>query len=112
LLIAVVTSGTEGLDDVLPEFCGQAPYVTLVEVIDDKVRVKEVIKNPSQDFSYGKGPILVKELKERGVDALICPEMGYSVKKLLMEQGISFFLIDKGTKVRDAVDIFLRKFRS
>ncbi len=102
--IAIPTGEKGGLEDNVSEVFGRAKTFTLIEVEDGVVKKVEVMKNPAEKYRYGKGPIVVKSLVEKGVDALIAVEIGPSASELLKDFKITVHKVNQGVKAVDALN--------
>jgi predicted Fe-Mo cluster-binding NifX family protein len=109
--IAIPTKGFKGLDDVVSEVVARAPTITIIDISKEKgsYTAVEICKNPALRFTHGSGPIFVNHLVEKGVEMLVGPIIGISVRDLLEESGIKFLKFDAGTKVKDIVEKLLEE---
>ena len=104
LVMAIPTRGRNGLDDVVDEVFARAPYFTIVEASEEGCRVREVIKNEFKGLSHGVGPIIVKLLRDRGVNVIATPEIGCGVEELIRELGIKHYKVEPGARVKDVIE--------
>ena len=104
LVIAIPTRGRNGLDDVVDEVFARTPYFTIVEASEEGCRVKEVIENEFKNLSHGVGPIIVKLLRDRGVNVIAAPEIGYGVEELIRELGIKHYKVEPGARVKNVIE--------
>ena len=109
LVIATPTRGRNGLDDIIDEVFARAPYLTIIEASEEGYTVREVIENEFKGLSHGVGPIIVKLLKDRGVNMVAAPEVGCGVEQLVQELGIKYYKVEPGTKVRDVVEKIIKQ---
>lgn len=89
--------GGKGLDDVVGERFGQAPTFTIVDTETNDV---EVIPNKSQDIVGGGYP--PELLHNKGVDVVICSNLGDRVIAMFERFGIDVYIGAGGT-VRDSI---------
>jgi len=112
LVIAVPTKGRRGLDDIIDAVFARAPYFTIIEASDRSYRVRKIIKNEFTDLSHGVGPIIVKLLKDVGVDAIAAPKVGCGVEELIRELGLKHYSVGAGARVGDVIKSILMEFES
>ncbi len=104
LVIAIPTRGRNGLDDVVDEVFARAPYFTIVEASEEEYRVREVIENEFKNLCHGVGPIIVKLLKDRGVNVIATPEIGCGVEELIRELCIKHHKVEPGARVKSVIE--------
>jgi predicted Fe-Mo cluster-binding NifX family protein len=109
LLIAIPTVGERALRDHISEIFAKTPTFTFVKVVDGEISEVTVEENAAADFPQGAGPIVIKNLKDKGVDVVVSSELGPGAKTLLEVGGIRMVKVEQGAKVRDAVDEALRQ---
>ena len=106
-LIAIPTEGDKGIRDRVSCIFAKAPFFTLVEVIDRRRGEISVQENEASKFIQGTGPIVMKNLKDRGVDVVLAGEVGPGAKTLMEISGIRLWKIEAGTKVSEAVSHYI-----
>ena len=106
-LIAIPTEGDKGIRDRVSGIFAKAPFFTLVEVIDRRRGEISVQKNEASKFIQGTGPIVMKNLKDRGVDVVLAGVVGPGAKTLMEISGIRLWKIEAGTKVSEAVSHYI-----
>ena len=111
LVIAIPTRDRKGLDDVVNEVFARAPYLTIIEATEGGYWTREVIENEFESLSHGVGPIIVKILRDKGINAVAAPEVGCGVEQLLQELGIKYCRVESGTRVRDVVDKIINQIK-
>ena len=104
MLVALPTVGHEGLEDVICKKFARAPYFTILEIGEEGFKVVKIVKNEYAHLSYGVGPIIVKMLKDLGVNVIGLPEAGVGVKQLIRELGMSYFETEAGLTVREVLE--------
>jgi predicted Fe-Mo cluster-binding NifX family protein len=103
LRLVVPTKGPQGIRDTLSDVFARAVTFTLIDVEDGVVKHVTVEENTASDLRQGTGPVVVKNLKEKGVDILIAGEVGPGAVTLLEMSGIRMIRVEPGIKVRDAL---------
>jgi predicted Fe-Mo cluster-binding NifX family protein len=106
-LIAVPTEGDRGIKDRVSGIFAKSPYFTFVEVIDKKRGEISVQKNEASKLAQGTGPIVMKNLKDRGVDVVLAGDVGPGAKTLMEISGIRLWKTEAGTKVSKAVSLYI-----
>ena len=106
-LIAIPTEGDKGIRDSVSGIFAKAPFFTLVEVIDRRRGEISVHENEASKLIQGTGPIVMKNLKDRGVDVVFASEVGPGAKTLMEISGIRLWKIEAGTKVSEAVSSYI-----
>jgi len=106
-LIAVPTEGDMGIRDKVSHIFAKAPYFTFVEVIDKQRGEIIVHENEASKLAQGTGPLVMKNLKDRGVDVVLAGEVGPGAKTLMDISGIRLWKIEVGTKVSEAVSSYI-----
>lgn len=91
--VCIPTTGDKGLDERVGEHFNKAITYTIVDLTKNTV---ESIKN-SGDESYA-----LKLMEEKGIEAIICSHIGYSILPTLEERGIVVYLGAYG-RVKDAI---------
>lgn len=110
--IAVASKGPDDLDDVVSDLFGRSPYFVLVDVGGEKVRRVKCIKNEAAERQHGAGPLMCTRLGRLGVNVAIGSNFGPTVSDILKEAGIQSITVSPGTKVKDAVQHYLKAHRS
>jgi predicted Fe-Mo cluster-binding NifX family protein len=106
--IAVPTNGTRGMSDVVSEVFAKASTFTFIEVVDGKIGDVRVEENTALELKQGVGPVVMKDLKQMGVDVILAGEVGPGAKTLMELSGIKLVKVKPGTKVSEAVEQALR----
>jgi predicted Fe-Mo cluster-binding NifX family protein len=106
-LIAVPTEGDRGIRDRVSGIFAKAPFFTFVEVIDKQRGEINVQENEASKLAQGTGPIVMKNLKDRGVDVVLAGEVGPGAKTMMEMSGIRLWKIEAGTKVSEAVSRYI-----
>lgn len=110
--IAVACKGLGGLDDDVSEVFGRSPCFALVNIGKGRIRKVKTIKNTAADRSHGAGPLICTRLSKLGVDVVVAGNFGPTVSDILREAEIEYVAVPAGTKVRDAVERYLKKHGS
>ncbi len=100
--LGIPTKGKLGLKDRVSEVFGKAPTFTIIEW-DVLPQLIEVIDNPAIALSQGVGPIATKLLKEKGVEIVLCGDVGIGVSIILSGYGIKYLRVEPCTLVSEAV---------
>ncbi len=106
-LIAVPTEGDRGIRDRVSGIFAKAPFFTFIEVIDKQRGEIIVQENDAAKLAQGTGPLVMKNLKDRGVDVVLAGEVGPGAKTLMEISGIRLWKIEAGTKVSEAVSRYI-----
>ena len=69
----------------------------------------KVEENAASGLSQGAGPILMKSLKDRGVDAVLAGDVGPGARTLMDISGIELIQVAPGTKVSAALGEALKR---
>jgi len=101
-IIAVPTSGKEGLDAIVHEDLEKAPYITLVKVENGKITNVETHQNEIEADT--KSPQLIRRKK---ANIVICNKISSWSRAYLSVLGIEIIDGVKG-KVREAVSMFVK----
>ena len=105
LRIAIPTKGFKGVRDTVSDVFSRSKTLTIVDMIEDKPEIVEIIENKASDLRHGAGPIVAKTLKDKGVKLIISGELGPGASTLLETIGIRSKLVDPGIKVSKALEI-------
>ena len=105
LRIAIPTKGFDGTKDTVSDVFSRSKTFTLVDMIEDKPEVVEIIDNKASDLRHGAGPIVAKTLKDKGVTLIVSGELGPGASTLLETIGIRSELVDPGILVSKALEI-------
>jgi predicted Fe-Mo cluster-binding NifX family protein len=106
-LIAVPTEGDRGIKDRVSGVFAKAPYFTFVEVLDRRRGEVSVQENEALKLVQGTGPMVMKNLKDRGVDVVLAGDVGPGAKTLMEISGIRLWKIEAGTKVSKALNRYI-----
>jgi predicted Fe-Mo cluster-binding NifX family protein len=110
--IAVASRGRDDLDDVISDVFGRSPYFVVVDVEGEEVRKVKCIKNEAAERQHGAGPLMCTRLGRLGVNVAIGSNFGPTVSDILKEAGIQSVTVSPGTKIKDAVQDYLKAHRS
>ena len=110
--IAVASRGRDDPDDVVSDVFGRSPYFVLVDLKGEEVRKVKCIKNEAAERQHGAGPLMCTRLGRLGVNVAIGSSFGPTVSDILKEAGIQSIIVSPGTKVKDAVQNYLKTHRS
>jgi predicted Fe-Mo cluster-binding NifX family protein len=100
--LALATNGSKGLGDEIADAFALAKTFTIATVEGNKVHF-EVLKNPAETLSYGRGRRVVQMLKEKGVDIVVASEFGPGASALLEQSRIRKVVVRAGTVVGDII---------
>jgi len=107
--LAVPTKGDRGMRDVVSDVFARAPTFTIIDIVDGKVKEVRSEENTASALKQGTGPIVARDLKEKGVDVVVAGEFGPGAKTLLKMNGIRMVQVEPGVKVSEAVKKVLRE---
>jgi predicted Fe-Mo cluster-binding NifX family protein len=93
--------------DKVSSIFAKAPYFIFLEVVDNQQGGITIQKNEASRLSQGTGPIVMKNLKDRGVKVVIACEIGPGAKTLMEISGIRLWKIEAGTKVSKAIQGYI-----
>ena len=105
--LAVPSLGKGGKRSRVSDVFAKAPYFTFVEIAGEKISSAIVSANEGSGITQGAGPVVVKTLKEAGVDVIIAGEIGPGAKTLLEISGLELFSVKPGIFVSDAIQQFI-----
>ena len=107
--IAVASQGLSGLDDVVSQVFGRSPTFTIVDIDDGVVKQVEAKENESADAYHGAGPLTCMRLSKLDVNVVIAASFGPTVSDILKEAGIETFTMMPGTRVKNAIEQYVKK---
>ena len=107
-LIAIPTEGDKGLKDKVSNVFAKAPFFTLIRITNNMIEKVDIKKNKTSRYAQGTGPIVMKNLKDLGVDLILTGQIGPGAKTLIEISGIKFQKVDTGTRVSNAVKKYLK----
>ncbi|BAL81552.1 NifB/NifX family molybdenum-iron cluster-binding protein [Caldisericum exile] len=99
--IAFVTDEANGLESLISEHFGHAPYFVIVEVEGDEVKNVESINNPFAGAHAHDD--VANFLKEKGVEMVVAGNMGEHMMSAFDDAGIDVVVGAEGT-VDDVID--------
>ncbi|MGQ9788077.1 MAG: NifB/NifX family molybdenum-iron cluster-binding protein [Candidatus Hadarchaeaceae archaeon] len=100
--IAIATKGRKGLGDEVAEHFAKAETFTIVTVEGKRVHL-EIIDNPAAKLLRGRGPTVVRLLKEVGVNVVVAGGFGSGALALLRRGGFSVAMVQTGIKVAKVI---------
>ena len=107
MIVVIPTEGDKGIMDTVSSIFSKAPYFTFVEVVEGKQKGVIVEKNEVSNLSQGTGPLVMKNLKDKGVDVALAGDIGPGAKTLMEISGIKLFRVESGTKVSEAIKRYI-----
>ncbi|MCK4439153.1 NifB/NifX family molybdenum-iron cluster-binding protein [Candidatus Bathyarchaeota archaeon] len=110
--LAVPTKGDKGMRDVVSDIFARAATFTIIDIADGEVKEVSVEKNAASVLKQGTGPLVARDLNEKGVNFIVSGEIGPGAKTLLEMTGIGMILVAPGVEVKEAVEKVLREFRT
>ena len=87
----------------------KAPTFTFIDVVNGKIDKVTVEENTAAGLLQGTGPIVMKNLKDKGVDIVIAGEVGPGAKTLMEFSGIERIKVEPGLRVSKAVKKALKE---
>jgi predicted Fe-Mo cluster-binding NifX family protein len=102
LKLALPTRGNQGLKDRVSEVFSKTPTFTILEW-DGSPNLLDVIENPAASITQGAGPVATKLLKDKGIEVVLCGDIGIGVSTILSGYGIKHVKVKPGLKVSEAV---------
>lgn len=100
--IAIATNGRKGLGDEVAEHFAKAETFTVATVEGKRVHL-EIIDNPGAKMLKGRGPAVVRLLKESGVHTVVAGGFGSGALALLKQGGLRVAMVQAGIKVSDVI---------
>ena len=107
--IAIPTKSDKGLEDTVSDVFGKAKTYTILEVCDGSVIKVETIDNPASGYKHGAGPIAVKMLADKNVEAVAVKELGVGASTLLEMNKIRKLKVKAGISVKKAVPSIIKE---
>jgi predicted Fe-Mo cluster-binding NifX family protein len=103
-MIAVPTRGKKGLRDEVSDVFARAPTFTFIELIDGEVGDVKVEENKEAELIQGSGPIVAKNLIDKGVNVVLASELGPGVTTVLEMNEIRIINVDSGLRTQQALE--------
>jgi predicted Fe-Mo cluster-binding NifX family protein len=110
--IAVASKGQDDLDDFVSDLFGRSPYFVVIDLAGREVKKVTCIKNEAAERQHGAGPLACTKLGRLGVNVAMGSNFGPTVSDILKEAGIQSITVSSGTKVKDAIQHYLKTHRS
>lgn len=107
--LAVASQSLLGLDDTVSNVFGRSPAFTIIDIEDGVVRKVEAKENESTYAYHGAGPLTCMRLSKLGVDVVIAATFGPTVSDILKEAEIETFTVMPGTKVKNAIEQYVKE---
>ncbi len=104
MLVAIPTDGEKGLKDKVSSIFARSRTVTLINLEDGVPKSIEVRDNPAAELSQGAGPLMVKSLKDWGVQMVLTGEVGPGSSTIAGAFGIKMVKVEPGVSVLRALD--------
>jgi len=105
--IAIPIRDRRGLDSLVHEHFGRAPYFLIIDVEEGKVKNAEIVEGiHGEDRGVGKVPRVLSEL---GVNVVICGGIGAKAVEILRKLGIEVVEGVRGP-VREALKRYLSSY--
>ncbi len=102
--IAVASDTPEGLDARVSYVFGRAPYIVIVDLVDEEVKDVKIENNPYAQSPGGAGPALAQYLIDKGVEVVIAGDVGPNAAMTLSGAGITVIPVMTGMTVREAIN--------
>jgi len=99
MLICLPTKGNAGLDDIVNEHFGSAPYFTLVDTETGEVKI---LSNVNEHHSHGTCHPMA-QLANHKIDRVVCGGMGRRAIQMLNHSGIAVFRSSRAS-VREIIE--------
>jgi len=104
MLIPVKT--VNGLESVIHEHFGRAPYFAFVRLDRDEVTLEDFFYNEFLDEKIHIGVKIIKAVSGAGVDVLFTKQIGELAFSLLKERFVDIYLVEGAPTVREIVDAY------
>ena len=104
MLIAVPTEGKKGLKDRVSQTFARSQTVTLISLEEGVPRNVEVRENTAAKLSQGAGPLMVKNLKDWGVQLVLTGEIGPGSSTIAEAFDIKMVKVEPGILVSNALN--------
>lgn len=101
--VALPIDEDKGLDSIISNVFARANKFIIIDLIDHDIKDYEIFDNEARTFSHGAGPVAIKILVDKGVDAILAPEIGLGTRELIKEKGLKLYLIKPGKKVSEVI---------
>ncbi|MGQ9680496.1 MAG: NifB/NifX family molybdenum-iron cluster-binding protein [Candidatus Bathyarchaeia archaeon] len=111
LRLAVPSMGIKGMRDIVSSVFAKAPVFTIVDIVEGEVKEVRKEKNLVSHLKQGSGPIVAKNLRDLGVDAVVAGEMGPGARTLMELNRIKVVIVEPGIKVSDAVATAIKELK-
>ncbi|MDK2373288.1 MAG: NifB/NifX family molybdenum-iron cluster-binding protein [Candidatus Korarchaeota archaeon] len=102
--IAIPVDTPEGLGSRVSFLFGRAPYIAIVEKVEEGVREVKVESNPYAQLPGGAGPALANFLQEKGVSIVLASDVGPNAAVTLTSAGIRWIPVPAGVTVEEALE--------
>jgi predicted Fe-Mo cluster-binding NifX family protein len=106
-LIAIPSVGRGGKRSRVSDVFAKAPFFTFVKIERGEMSGTTIEANEASEMTQGAGPIVMKNLKNRGVDVVLAGDVGLGAKTLMEISGIRHWKIQAGIKVSEAVNRYI-----
>lgn len=104
MIICMPVFDDKGLNSIMHGHFGSAPFFAIYDTENDKV---SVLKNGNGEHEHGQC-MPVDAIKMTGADTVLCRGMGMRAANLLVQAGITPYMVDAET-VSDAISQFKAK---
>lgn len=95
--------------DVVSDVFARAATFTFIDIVNGEVKEVRVEENTASGLKQGTGPIVAKNLTEKGVDIIVAGELGPGASTLMQMSGIKMVMVAPGVKVSKAVEKALKE---
>ncbi|MEM3421133.1 MAG: NifB/NifX family molybdenum-iron cluster-binding protein [Candidatus Hadarchaeum sp.] len=100
--IAIATDGRKGLGDEVAEHFAKAETFTIVTIEGKKAHV-EIMENPAAKLLKGRGPTVVRLLRDNGVNTVVAGGFGSGSLALLRQGGFCVARVQPKVKVSEVI---------
>ena len=107
--IAIPTKSDKGLEDIVSDVFGRAKTFTILEICDGSVVNVEVVDNTAFGYKHGAGPIAVKMLADKNVNAVAARELGVGASTLLEMNKIEKIKLKANITLQEVVPNILKE---
>jgi predicted Fe-Mo cluster-binding NifX family protein len=87
-----ISSNGKTLNDNIAEVFGRCSYFIMVEIENDKIAIREIIKNESINQTSGAGMMAAKLVVEKGAKVVIAKNVGPRALDVLRQFNVDVFM--------------------
>ncbi|MDD3295488.1 MAG: cation diffusion facilitator family transporter [Geobacteraceae bacterium] len=108
LLALIPVMSVNGLESVIHEHFGRAPYFAIVRIGRDDATLEDFYYNEFLDEKLHIGVKITKAISGAGVDILFTKQIGELAFSLLKERFVDIYLVEGALSAREIIDAYLK----